>query len=90
MQELIGYYLIIINIIAFILMYVDKEKAIRHQWRIKESTLMGFTIFGGSIGAFLGMQLFRHKTKHPKFYIGIPIILFIQLLFTYYIYFEIL
>ena len=89
MQELIGYYRIIINIIAFILMYVDKQKAIRHQWRIKEATLMGFAIFGGSIGAFLGMQLFRHKTKHPKFYIGVPVILIIQLLFTYYIYFEI-
>ncbi|MGL4656797.1 MAG: DUF1294 domain-containing protein [Sarcina sp.] len=88
MKELIGCYLIIINIIAFILMYVDKVKAIKHQWRIQESTLMGFAIFGGSIGGILGMQIFRHKTKHPKFYIGMPVILIIQLLLAYYIYFE--
>ena len=88
MRELISCYLIIINIIAFILMYVDKIKAIKHQWRIKESTLIGFAIFGGSIGSFLGMKIFKHKTKHPKFYIGIPVILIVQILLSYYIYFE--
>lgn len=88
MRELISCYLIIINIIAFLLMYIDKVKAIKHEWRIKESTLMGFAIFGGSVGGFLGMKIFRHKTKHPKFYIGIPIILIVQLLLSYYIYFE--
>ena len=88
MKELMSCYFIIINIIAFILMYIDKVKAIKHQWRIQESTLIGFAIFGGSIGSFLGMKIFKHKTKHPKFYIGLPVILIIQVLLSYYIYFE--
>ena len=89
MKELIIFYLLIINILAFILMYIDKAKAIKHQWRISEKTLIGFALFGGSLGSFIGMKLFRHKTQHPKFYIGIPTILIIELILSYYIFFEI-
>lgn len=71
-------YLIIINALGLILMLVDKQKARRGAWRIPERTLMSVAAIGGSLGSFIGMQLFRHKTKHPKFYIGIPLILAIH------------
>lgn len=68
-------YLIIINAAAFLLMLTDKQKAKRGKWRIPEKTLLGTALLGGSIGAILGMNLFRHKTKHPKFSVGLPLIL---------------
>lgn len=89
MKELIAFYFLIINIIAFIIMYVDKVKAIKHEWRISENTLMTIAAIGGSVGALLAMNIFRHKTKHPKFYLGIPALLIIQLILSYYIYFDI-
>ena len=72
-------YLLIINAAAFIFMLADKIKARKNLWRIPEKTLMGAALMGGSIGAYAGMQIFRHKTKHPKFYIGIPVIMALQL-----------
>ncbi|MBM6860795.1 DUF1294 domain-containing protein [Clostridium saudiense] len=71
-------YLIIINILSLILMYVDKRRAIKRKWRISEHTLILTSILGGSIGSLIGMYTFRHKTKHLKFKLGIPIILTIQ------------
>jgi len=59
-------------------MLVDKKRAIKNQWRISEKTLIGISIIGGSIGMLAGMSTFRHKTKHKKFTIGIPVILVIQ------------
>lgn len=73
------WYLIVINALAFLLMLVDKQKAKKHLWRIPEATLIGSAAIGGSIGALAGMYTFRHKTKHPKFTIGIPVILVFQL-----------
>lgn len=73
-------YLIIINAAAFLLMLSDKRKAQKRKWRIPEATLMGTAALGGSIGAMMGMHLFRHKTKHIKFTLGIPLILGAQLL----------
>ncbi|MGL5694336.1 MAG: DUF1294 domain-containing protein [Peptostreptococcaceae bacterium] len=72
-------YLLIINITGFLLMYIDKSKARKKQWRISESTLLSVAIAGGSIGSLLGMQFFRHKTKHVKFTLGIPVIMIIQI-----------
>ena len=72
-------YLLIVNIIAFSLMYIDKQRAKKQQWRIKEATLFLFAAIGGSIGANLGMQVFRHKTKHWYFVIGMPAILVLQI-----------
>lgn len=66
-------YLLIINATGFIFMLVDKQKAKRGAWRISEATLMGIAAIGGSFGSLLGMQVFRHKTKHAKFFIGIPV-----------------
>lgn len=72
-------YLLIINAVGFLLMLTDKEKARRKRWRIPEATLIGVAAIGGSIGSLLGMYTFRHKTKHPKFTVGIPFILIGQL-----------
>jgi uncharacterized membrane protein YsdA (DUF1294 family) len=60
-------------------MLSDKQKAKKGAWRIPEATLMGVAAIGGSLGAFAGMRLFRHKTKHPKFFIGIPVIIILQI-----------
>lgn len=73
-------YLIIINALALALMRADKRKAVKDAWRIPEAVLMGSAVIGGSLGAILGMELFRHKTKHLKFKLGLPAILVAQLL----------
>ena len=65
---LIGY-LVVINLVAFALYYIDKQKARRNKWRIKEAVLLGVGFFGGAIGALTAMKTFRHKTKHYYFYV---------------------
>ena len=72
-------YLILVNAAAFALMFADKQKAIRGQWRIPEKVLLGVALLGGSIGAIAGMYAFRHKTRHTKFKYGLPLILLAQL-----------
>lgn len=72
-------YLLTVSISAFIMFGVDKQKAKKHKWRIPEHDLILVSILGGSIGAYLGMKLFRHKTKHKKFTVGIPCIIIIQI-----------
>lgn len=79
-------YLLIINAAGFLLMLADKQKAKKKQWRIPEATLLGVAAAGGSLGALCGMYLFHHKTKHPQFSVGIPVILFLQILL--YIFFR--
>lgn len=79
MKNLI-FYIVIINTLAFFIVGLDKRKAKRQQWRIPEATLIGIAFLGGSIGTFLGMHVFHHKTKKPKFYIGIPLILILQVI----------
>ena len=71
-------YLIVLNLVGFFIMLVDKKRAIKNQWRISEKALICISIIGGSIGMLAGMSTFRHKTKHKKFTIGIPVILIIQ------------
>ena len=75
----LGIYLFIINAIGFILMLVDKMKARKNLWRIPEKVLFLSAIIGGSIGSLLGMYVFRHKTKHFSFILGMPLILAIQI-----------
>ena len=79
------YYLIGINILTFLLYGIDKWKAQRDKWRIPEDTLIWLAIVGGSIGALLGMYLFRHKTKHKKFTLGIPAIILVQAVIGYFL-----
>ena len=83
MENISFYYLILINIFAFITIYIDKQKAIKHQWRIKESTLFLISVIGGSLGSLIGMYTFHHKTKHKKFTLGIPFIIAIQIIIFY-------
>ena len=71
-------YLAIINAVSFLLMLIDKIKAKKKMWRIPERVLLGVSAVGGSLGGLLGMRLFRHKTKHPKFYLSIPLMLLLQ------------
>lgn len=82
-MKLFQIYLLLINAVSFLLMLIDKYKARKNLWRIRESTLIITAALGGSIGALMGMYTFRHKTKHLRFTLGIPIILAIQLLIAY-------
>ena len=77
--KILGIYLFIINAIGFILMLADKIKARKNLWRIPEKVLFLSAILGGSIGSLLGMYVFRHKTKHFSFILGMPLILAIQI-----------
>lgn len=79
MSNVILIYLLTVNAIGFLLMTVDKYKAKKNLWRIPESTLMTVAIIGGSIGSLIGMYTVRHKTKHLKFTVGIPVILVLQI-----------
>ena len=72
-------YLVAINVITFFLFGIDKWKAKREKRRVPEATLLWLAVFGGSIGAWLGMKAWRHKTQHKKFKYGIPLILLAQI-----------
>ncbi len=73
-------YLVIINIIGFLIMFIDKRKAQRGAWRIPENTLLVITAIGGGIGTIAGMYKFRHKTKKFKFTFGLPFLLIMDIL----------
>ncbi|MFR1707704.1 MAG: DUF1294 domain-containing protein [Clostridium sp.] len=83
MSNLFILYLIIINLVGFFIMLIDKKRAVKAQWRISEKTLISISIIGGSLGMLVGINTFRHKTKHKKFTLGIPIILIIQIAILY-------
>lgn len=72
-------YLILMNLISFGLMGIDKQRARRRDWRIPEKVLFGAALLGGSVGAWAGMYLFHHKTRHWYFVVGMPLILAAQL-----------
>lgn len=78
-------YFLIMTIIGYVSMGMDKAKAKKHAWRIPEATLFSIAILGGSIGSILGMYHFHHKTKHWYFVIGMPVIFFIQLAIAIYL-----
>ena len=83
MLESISIIIVIINIVTFIIYGIDKYKAKKGKWRIPENSLIGLAIIGGSIGAYLGMIVWHHKTMHLKFKYGIPLIIVIQLIIVY-------
>lgn len=72
-------YAVAVNAIAFVLYGIDKWNAIHDCRRIPEKTLLGIAAIGGSIGAYVGMQIFRHKIRKPRFYVGVPLIFVIQI-----------
>lgn len=85
-MKLVLIYLLIINAAGFLLMLIDKWKARKNRWRIPEATLMAAAALGGSPGCLLGMYLVRHKTQHPKFALGIPLILAVQVVIATWIF----
>ena len=79
-------YLVAINIVTFFMYGIDKWKAKNSKWRIRETALLGLAVLGGSIGAWLGMKVWHHKTQHKKFKYGVPAIIIVQLaLIVYFI-----
>ena len=78
MRMMLIYYLLAVNVLTFIVYGVDKWKARRGRWRVPEATLMGLAALGGSVGAWLAMQLFRHKTQKKKFRNGVPALFVLQ------------
>ena len=81
----LAYYLLAINAVAFIMYGIDKYKAKKAKWRISEATLLLLAVLGGSIGAWMGMKVWHHKTMHKKFKYGIPAILLIQIALMEYL-----
>lgn len=78
-------YLIVMNMIAVIITIYDKRAAVKHRWRVRESTLFIVSALGGSVLMYLTMQLIRHKTKHMKFMLGIPLIFILQCTLVFFI-----
>lgn len=77
------YYLIIINLVGFLIMYIDKKKAINNKYRVAEKKLFFICLVGGSLGLLTGMYKFHHKTKHNKFVYGVPIILILNIIISF-------
>lgn len=72
------YYLAALNIITFFIYGIDKHKAKKNKWRISEAFLLALALLGGSVGAWLGMKVWHHKTMHKKFQLGVPLIFILQ------------
>lgn len=81
-------YLAIINVATFLTYGLDKWKAKRSKWRIREAALLTLAVLGGSIGAWLGMKVWHHKTQHKKFKYGIPAIILVQAIIIWYFFFR--
>lgn len=78
-------YLAVINVVTFFVYGIDKWKAKKFMWRVSEAALLGLAVVGGSIGAWLGMKTWHHKTLHRKFKFGVPVIIIVQLALIGYI-----
>ena len=85
MMELLLYYFVCVNVLTFFVYGIDKWQARQGKWRISEATLLLFAVIGGSIGAWMGMRVWRHKTMHKKFKYGIPAILMIHIIIIGYL-----
>lgn len=86
MAKIIIGYLLLINLVAFVMYGIDKYKAKKSKWRIPEATLLMLAAIGGVVGAWIGMQVWHHKTLHKKFRFGVPAILLLQLALAVYLY----
>ena len=84
MNIILGY-LLAVNITSFLLYGIDKYKAKKGRWRISEATLLLMAVIGGSIGAWVGMRIWHHKTMHKKFKYGIPLIIIFQVALALYL-----
>ena len=88
LHSCLAYYLLAINVITFIVYGIDKYKAKKAKWRISEATLLLLAVLGGSIGAWMGMKVWHHKTMHKKFKYGVPAILLIQIALMAYLHIK--
>ncbi|WP_368652285.1 DUF1294 domain-containing protein [Ornithinibacillus sp. 4-3] len=88
MDTILMSYLLIINLIALLTMAIDKQKARRRKQRISENSLWFLSVIGGALGVWIGMYLWRHKTKHRQFVLGVPILFLIQAALLLYYYFS--
>ena len=79
------YYVLILNFVTMLVYGIDKFKAKKGKWRIPESTMLLLAVLGGSIGAWFGMRVWRHKTQHMKFKYGIPVIFILQVALCFYL-----
>lgn len=86
--DIVLQYLVIINVATFLTYGLDKWKAKRSKWRIREAALLMLAVLGGSIGAWLGMIVWHHKTQHKKFKVGIPAIIIVQAIIIWYFFFR--
>ena len=84
-SQLLLIYLVLINLVSIIVTISDKHKAIKHKWRVPESTLLLLSLMGGRVAMYVTMLIIRHKTKHPKFMIGIPVIIVLQFISVFLI-----
>lgn len=84
-MKLFAIYLVVMNVLGVAVMWSDKRRARLHRWRIPENVLFGVSLLGGSAGTWAGMYLFRHKTKHWYFVVGMPIILVCQAALAIYL-----
>lgn len=84
-MKLFAIYLAVMNVIGVAVMWSDKKRARLHRWRIPEKVLFGVSLLGGSAGTWAGMYLFRHKTKHWYFVVGMPLILVCQAALAIYL-----
>ena len=82
-MEYFLYYFLFINLVGIFVMYSDKKKSRKGKWRTPESNIFAIAIAYGALGIFMGMRLFRHKTKHNKFVVGIPLILIVEIFIFY-------
>ena len=85
-MKLLLAYLFLINAIGFLVMLIDKKKALKKQWRIPENVLIGIAVIGGSAGIIAGMRYYRHKIMKEKFAVGVPVILALQIIFAVMLY----
>lgn len=88
LKFILFFYVIIINIAAFILCGIDKRLAIKNKRRVSEFTLLFFSFLLGSLGMLIGMYIFNHKTKKAKFFLGVPCIIALQIVLAAYLYFR--
>lgn len=85
-SNIVAGYFLVINAVSLFLYGIDKYKARRRKWRISEATLLTVAVIGGSIGAWMGMKVWHHKTMHKKFFVGLPLIFVLQVALALYLY----
>ena len=87
-KHIVLIYFAMINVVAFFVYGIDKWKSQHDRWRVPESMLLGLAAIGGSVGAWLGMKVWHHKTQHKKFKYGIPAIILVQAIIIWYFFFR--